>query len=42
MSDLEKIVFIYYLIGDSKTGKKSILNRFKILNSTNTIIDGKI
>ena len=41
MSELDKIVFIYYLLGDSNIGKKEIISRFKKLNSSNTIIEGK-
>ena len=41
MSEIKKITFVYYIIGDGKTGKNSIVSRFRILNSSNTIIEGK-
>ena len=36
MSDIENIEYRFLIIGDEKVGKKSIINRFKSMNSTRT------
>lgn len=41
MSEIKKIPIVSYIIGDAKVGKSSIVSRFRILNSSNTIIEGK-
>lgn len=41
MSEIKKIPIVCYIIGDAKVGKSSVVSRFRILNSSNTIIEGK-
>jgi hypothetical protein len=42
MSDIENIEIRICLIGEESVGKKSIIQRFKILNSSMTLEDPKL